>query len=146
VATDSHVAEFTAPLLLLIAAITAILWRRWLLMAQMPAAATLAGLRVPRWDALFLVLLCGAVLLSTNALGVVMVLAILFLPAATVLPFTRRIPPAMLLSMIIAIATYAIGFVVSNKMDWPQSQSVGGVGFAILVLTHLAARVVRRRG
>jgi hypothetical protein len=29
-------------------------------------------------------------------------------------------------------------------MDWPLSQSVGGVGFAVVVLSHAAAAVLRR--
>ena len=141
VAADEHLAEVTAPLLGLIGLTTAILWRRWLLIAQAPAAAQLAGLRVARWDALFLTLLSAAVLLSTNALGVVMVLSMLFLPAAAVLPFTRRIPAALAFSVALAIGMYAVGFVVSNDMNWPLTQSVGGVGFAAVIVSHVLAAI-----
>ena len=143
VAADAHVAEFTAPLLVLIAIACASLWRRWLLIAQAPAAARLAGLSAARWNLLFLTLLSLAVLLATNALGVVLVLAMLFLPAASVLPFTRRIPPALAWSVTMAIVLYVAGFLLSNAMNWPLSQSIGGLGFALLIASHAIARVLR---
>src|SRR5436309_3157318 len=79
-----------------VAVVCAMLWRRWLLMAQAPAAAELAGLRPARWDTLFLVLLTTTVLLGTDSLGVVMVLAMLFLPSGAVLPWARRISAALI--------------------------------------------------
>src|SRR5215208_3389696 len=70
VVTDEHVAEFTAPVLAGCALVCALCWRRWMLLAQSPAAAQLAGVSPPRWDAAFLCLLAGVVLFGTNALGV----------------------------------------------------------------------------
>ena len=68
------------------------LWRRWLSLPQAPAASELAGLRASRWDAFFLCVLGAMLLLGASAFGSVMVLAALFLPAATVAPWTRRLP------------------------------------------------------
>ncbi len=136
VAVDVHVAEYTVPLALLVAAITAIFWRRWLLLAQTPAAAELAGLRPPRWDALFLGLLAMIVLLGTNALGIAMVLSMLFLPAAAALPWAQRLPPAMFAAVLFSLLFLLGGLVVSYAMDWPLSQSVGGVGFGVVLGSH----------
>lgn len=136
VAVDAHVAEYTVPVALVAAVVTAALWRRWLLLAQARAAAELAGLRPPRWDALFLGLLAGVVLLGTNALGIAMVLAMLFLPAAAALPWGRRLPGAMLASAGFSLLFLLGGLVASYAMDWPLSQSVGGVGFVIVLMSH----------
>src|SRR3954449_8634000 len=57
VAVTTERAFVAAPILVVIAILCATLWRRWLLLAQAPAAAELAGLNPARWDALFLVLL-----------------------------------------------------------------------------------------
>src|SRR5438477_98034 len=76
----------------------ALLCRRWLLIAQAPAAAELAGIRPNRWDALFLLLLTFTALLGADSLGIVMVLVMLFLPPAAVLPWAKRIPAALVAS------------------------------------------------
>ncbi len=86
-------------------------------LAQAPAAAELAGLRPPRSDALFLGLLAGVVLLGTNALGIVMVLAMLFLPAAAALPSARRLPPAMLAAVLFSLLFLLGGLVASYAME-----------------------------
>ena len=136
VAVDAHVAEYTVPAALVAAATTGALWRRWLLLAQAPAAAELAGLRPNRWDALFLGLLAGVVLLGTNALGIAMVLSMLFLPPAAALPWARRLPGALVASAAFSLLFLLGGLVTSYVMDWPLSQSVGGVGFVIVLASH----------
>jgi ABC-type Mn2+/Zn2+ transport system permease subunit len=141
VAVDQRTALMSVPVLLVVAMLCAFLWRRWLLLAQAPAAAELAGLRPTRWDTLFLLLLTIVILLGTNALGVVMVLSMLFLPAATVLPWTRRLPAAIVGGMLVSLLFLAAGFYFSNAMRWPLSQSVGGVGFVVLVISQLVSQL-----
>jgi len=143
VAVDRKTALMAVPVLLAVGLICALLWRRWLLLAQAPAAAELAGFRPTRWDTLFLLLLTIVILLGTDALGVVMVLSMLFLPAAAVLPWTRRLPAAMAGGAALSLLFLAAGFYLSNKMNWPLSQSVGGAGFAILAVSQLAAQLRR---
>jgi ABC-type Mn2+/Zn2+ transport system permease subunit len=140
VAVGDAQAMFCVPILLVVGGVCAVLWRRWLLLAQAPAAAELAGLKLARWDTVFLALLTIVMLLGTDTLGVVMVLAMLFLPAATVLPWARRLPAAMLSAAVLSLVFLVIGFYLSNHMNWPLSQSIGGTGFAALVLSHIAAQ------
>jgi ABC-type Mn2+/Zn2+ transport system permease subunit len=140
VAVGDAQAMFCVPILLVVGGVCAVLWRRWLLLAQAPAAAELAGLKLARWDTVFLSLLTIVMLLGTDTLGVVMVLAMLFLPAATVLPWARRLPAAMLSAAVLSLVFLGIGFYLSNHMNWPLSQSIGGTGFAALVLSHIAAQ------
>ena len=139
VAVSAERAALAVPVLLALALGVAVLWRRWLLIAQAPAAAELAGLHPARWDVLFLALLATVLLLGTDSLGAVMVLAMLFLPAATVLPWARRIPAALAGSSTLSLVLLAAGFYLSNRLSWPLSHSVGGVGFAALAVSHLAA-------
>jgi ABC-type Mn2+/Zn2+ transport system permease subunit len=141
VAVSPARAFVAVPLLTLVGVACALLWRRWLLIAQAPAAAELAGLRPARWDALFLAFLTTVLLLGTDSLGLVMVLAMLFLPPATVLPWTRRIPAALLTSALLSLAFLSLGFYLSNTNSWPLSQSVGGVGFVTVLLSHLLAKL-----
>jgi ABC-type Mn2+/Zn2+ transport system permease subunit len=141
VAVSPARALVAVPILVLVALACAVLWRRWLLIAQAPAAAELAGLRPARWDALFLTFLTTVLLLGTDSLGMVMVLAMLFLPPATVLPWTRRIPVALVTSALLSLCFLSLGFYLSNTNSWPLSQSVGGVGFAAVLLSHIAAKL-----
>jgi ABC-type Mn2+/Zn2+ transport system permease subunit len=133
-------AVVAAPILLAAALAAAALWRRWLLLAQAPAAAELAGVHPARWDASFLALLTLVLLLGTDSQGVVMVLAMLFLPAAAVLPWARRIPGAMAAAALLSLVLVAVAFYLSNRFNWPLSQSVGGVGFAAMIVSNLLAR------
>lgn len=130
-------ATIAVPALLIAGLLSSLLWRRWLVMAQAPAAAELAGLHPARWDVLFLCLLATVLLFGTSSLGAVMILAMLFLPAATVMPWVRRVPSALVWSAVAACAFFIAGFIFSIEMDWPLSQSIGGVGFAVLVISHL---------
>src|SRR5439155_22677036 len=123
VAVTSERAAIASPILIVVGVICALLWRRWLLVAQAPAAAELAGLRPHRWDALFLLLLMITTLLGTDSLGIVMVLVMLFCPAAAVLAWARRIPAALLASALLSMVFLAVGFYLSNQMNWPLSQS-----------------------
>jgi ABC-type Mn2+/Zn2+ transport system permease subunit len=126
------------PVLIACGLIAALLWRRWLLLAQSATTAQLAGLRPARWNALFLLLLAAVVVVGTSASGILMVLACLFLPAGAVLPWARRIPIAMSASVIVALLLVLGGFFLSVEMDWPLSQSIGGVGLAVVVASHAA--------
>lgn len=138
VAVSADTALIVAPAVLLIGAITSLLWRRWLVLAQAPAAAELAGLRPAWWDALFVCLLGATLLLGTSAIGAVMVLSGLFLPAATISPWTRRIPAAAVGAAIAALAFLGIGFVLSVEMECPLSHSVGGTGALALIASQIA--------
>lgn len=145
VAVSTETAWMVVPCVLSVGLLTSVLWRRWLALIQAPAAAELAGLRPARWDALFLSLLGAVLLFGTAALGAVMVLTMLFLPAATVMPWTRRIPASLFAAAIVALAFLIVGFVLSVEMDWPLSHSVGGAGFAALAISQIVCRVMPRR-
>ncbi len=140
VAVGETEAKLVAVVLAGAACVIALLWRRWLLLAQAPTAAELARLRPSRWDALFLALICLILVLSTDTLGAAMGIVMLFLPAATVLPWGNRVPTVMLLASLAGIIFLIGGDILSNTMDWPLSQSVGGVGCAAVLCSHLLAR------
>jgi ABC-type Mn2+/Zn2+ transport system permease subunit len=144
VAVGADEAAIAAGVLLTVAGLCALLWRRWLLLAQAPAAAQLAGLRPTRWNALFLILLSVVLVVATNAVGTVMVVALLFLPAATVLPWAKGLPGAMIAAATVGVMCVAGGFALSVEMGWPLSHSVGGAGFGIFLLFHAADRLRHR--
>jgi ABC-type Mn2+/Zn2+ transport system permease subunit len=146
VAVTPEQAAVAQPALLVTGLVCALLWRRWLVLAQAPQAAELAGLHPARWDVCFLSLLAIVSVLGTSTVGAVMVVAMLFLPAGTALPWSRRLPWALAMAAAVALLMLAAGFVLSVEMQWPLSQSVGGAGFGFLLLSHAAAGLRDRLG
>lgn len=142
VAVTPTQAALAAPVLLIAGGVCALLWRRWLLIAQAPATAALAGIRVSRYDAFFLALLAVVLLIGTSAQGAVMVLAMLFLPPAIVTPWSHRLPTALAAGIVTSLACLTVAFFCSVKFEWPLSHSVGGVAFAALLTSHLARCVL----
>jgi ABC-type Mn2+/Zn2+ transport system permease subunit len=136
-------ALLATPILLAAGITCALLWRRWLLLSQSPSSAEAAGINPRRWDALFLVLLATVLLIGTDALGTVMVIAMLFLPGAAVLPWARRVPQALFAAAVLSLVLLVCGFVLSVEFELPLSQSVGGAGFGALILLHGLARALR---
>jgi ABC-type Mn2+/Zn2+ transport system permease subunit len=139
VAVTFERAAWVVPSLLLCAALAAAFWRRWLLLAQAPAAAELAGRSVAGWHAAFLMLLAAYVLLGTSSQGVVLVLAMLFLPATTVAPWTHRLPTTLLAAAAVAIVDLGLAFGLSNYFAWPLSHSLGAVGSCLLIASRATA-------
>jgi len=143
VAVSPERAAFGAPVLLLGGAISAIFWRRWLLVSQAPHVGEVAGVRSNYWEIGFLMLLAFIFLLGTSASGVPMVLPLLFLSAACVLPWSTTIRTAMMAAVMVGIVQILAGWVLSIEYDWPLSPSVGGVGFGLLVLSHAGVALGR---
>jgi ABC-type Mn2+/Zn2+ transport system permease subunit len=83
-------------------------------------------------------------MMGTSALGSVMSLVMLFLPGATVLPWCARIPTAIVAAIFVALTLLVVGFVLANVMNWPLSQSIGGVGTILLAISHVLAPWRRR--
>ncbi|HWB18802.1 MAG TPA: metal ABC transporter permease [Phycisphaerales bacterium] len=141
VAVDVQTAMVVVPVVLGAGLLTSLLWRRWVAIAQAPAMAELAGLKPARWDIAFLCLLTTVLLFGTAALGAVMVLAMLFLPAATALPWAKRMPGALWIGGVLGLLFLAAGFVISVEMEWPLSHSVSGTGVAAMGISYIAYQV-----
>ncbi len=144
VAVSPEQARLATPVLLIAAGACAVLWRRLLLISQAPAVAEVAGVSSAKWELTFLALLAIVFLLGTSSSGIVMVLALLFLPAATVLPWARRVPIALAASAVLAVLVALAAWVLSIRNDWPLSPAAGGVGFSLLLTSHLSAALWNR--
>ena len=143
VAVSREQAMVAVPVLLITGIVCAALWRRWLLLAQAAPTAEVAGVRPQLWEIGFLCLLAIVLLVGTSDLGAVMVIAMLFLPAAAILPWVRRVPAALIGACVLALIFLGCGLILSVEWNLPLSQSVGGIGFVFLIIMHLAARLRR---
>lgn len=84
-------------------AITVVLWhRRFVALCLDGPYAALRGVSVVRTDALLLVLVALSVVALTRIVGLILVLALLTLPAATAGRLVRRLAPMVLVSAVLA--------------------------------------------
>jgi ABC-type Mn2+/Zn2+ transport system permease subunit len=84
------------------------------------------------------------VLVGTDTMGIALMVSMLFLPAAAVLPWARRVPWAMAMAMVAGLLFLGLGFVISTEMDWPLSHSAAAVGCVAAGVSQVVARVVGR--
>jgi ABC-type Mn2+/Zn2+ transport system permease subunit len=136
VAVTETEAKVAVPLLLLFVLPVVLLWRRWLLLAQAPTTAQIAGLRPANWHLLFLTLLSSIILLATDMLGTILIMTMLLVPSLAALPWARRLPDLMLLSAGAAVLSLAAGFHLSAQLDWPFSHSTAAAALLLVLLSH----------
>jgi ABC-type Mn2+/Zn2+ transport system permease subunit len=102
--------------------------------------ASAFGARAPLADTALLVLVAAALLVGVQALGNLLVLAIVIGPAATARLVSRRMAPMMALAAAIAVAGAIVGLYLSYYADTAAGASVA----AVLVAFFLVALVSRR--
>jgi zinc transport system permease protein len=104
--------------------------------------ARVRGLNTGFFYTLLLVLIAFTVVLLISVVGMVLVVALLTLPAAAAGPFVRSLRQMMVLSTILCLFYLTAGLYLSFRLDWPTGPTVivlAGVGY-------LAALVAARLG
>src|SRR5690606_10215874 len=82
-----------------------------------------------------------AIVLNIRMAGVIMIIALLTIPANIVMLFTRRYLRIIVLSTVVSFAGISGGFAIS----WFTNLPTGATIVAVLVLFWLVARVVRTK-
>lgn len=97
---------------------------RFLAIAFQGELAELRGIPVARWEALLLMLIALTVVLLIQIVGLVLVIALLSLPAAAALRMTRRLQHAMWLGSVGALLCMLGGLVASYRAEWPPGATM----------------------
>jgi manganese/iron transport system permease protein len=123
-------------------AVIALLWKELLYSTFDPLGAAASGLPVERLDYLFLAIIAVAIVVSLQAVGIILVVAMLVTPAATAQLVTRSFGRLLAISALIGVLAPVIGLYVSY---WANSASGATI---VLVETgvFLAAVVLCRNG
>ena len=119
---------------------------RFMLVSEDPAAARRQGLRVGFWDFLFYATFALVVTSSVKLAGVLVVFALLILPATAALAWRKRSGERILFGWIFGGLGCLVGLEASARLDWPAGPSVILVLLASLVLVGFAARIGSGRG
>ncbi|WP_296139713.1 metal ABC transporter permease [uncultured Tessaracoccus sp.] len=113
-----------------------------------PMLAATSGMPVRRVQLALMVLTSLTIVAAFQAVGSILVVALMALPAAMARLLVQRLRVMCLLAPLIAVATAMAGLAVATSADLataPTIALVEGVAFVALVLVRTLRRVVRRR-
>ena len=122
--------------------VVALLWKELLYATFDPLGAAASGIKVDRLEYLFLALVALTIVVSLQAVGIILVVAMLVTPAATAQMLTVRFMRLMLLAAIVGIASAVIGLYLSYWLDVASGATIVLVETALF----LVALVVGPRG
>ena len=98
-------------------ATVAVLWKELLYATFDPLGAAASGIKVDRLEYLFLALVALTIVVSLQAVGIILVVAMLITPAAAAQLLTVRFTRVMLLAAVIGIASAIVGLYISYWAD-----------------------------
>lgn len=118
----------------------AVLWRIWRPLLAATASsdlASLAGLRPDRTRLAFGILLAGVIAAAIKVVGVLLIVALLIIPAATVRRFAAS-PEAMAFgAAALGVVAVAGGLLASANLDTPTGPSIVVVALVLFLATRL---------
>jgi zinc transport system permease protein len=123
--------------------LTAILFYNKLLAISFnPEQARLRGIAVSSYEICFLILTALTVVLLVQVVGIVLVIALLTIPAATAAHFTVRLSRMMLVAILLNILYTVGGLALSYQPELPAGATIielaGAVYLLVLVVKQLA--------
>ena len=107
-----------------------LLWKELLFSTFDPLGAGAAGLPVRRLDDLLLILIAVTIVISLQAVGIVLVVAMITTPAATAQLLVKRFTEMIQVAAIIGVSSAVVGLYVSYSLDIAS-------GAAIVILETL---------
>lgn len=106
--------------------------------------ARISGIHVGWYNVLFLCLVALTVVLLVQVVGIILVVALLALPAAAAGHLTTRLPAMMLVAALLCLLSTAGGLVVSYSPNLPAGATIIIIA-GLLYLCSLAFASLRRR-
>lgn len=124
-------------------ALVVALYKELRLAAFDPALATAQGFNATLLHYLLMVFVAGATVAAFEAVGSILVIAMLIVPAATARLLTDRLAPQLVASVVVAIAAAVLGYMgsiaVPHAFDKPEVNAAGSMAMMLGVLLSLAA-------
>lgn len=114
--------------------VVALLWKELLYATFDPLGAAASGIKVDRLEYLFLALVALTIVVSLQAVGIILVVAMLITPAATAQMLSVRFMRLMLLAAAVGIASAVIGLYLSYWLDVASGATIVLVETALFLL------------
>lgn len=118
----------------IVLAIVAVLWKELLYSTFDPLGAAASGLPVEALDYLFLGLIAMTIVISLQAVGIILVVAMLVTPAATAQLLTVRFAPMMGIAILVGVGAAVGGLYVSYWLDVASGATIVLVETALFLL------------
>jgi zinc transport system permease protein len=122
---------------LLILIVIFLFYNKFLTISFQPELAKLRGVNVFFFHSLMMVMISLTVVLLTQVVGLIMVIALLTLPAATALKIVTRLPSAMILASLLCMFFSLIGIAVSYEPELPAGATIIEIAGAVYLITCL---------
>jgi len=103
--------------------------------------AKASGIKTDRINFILMTLTGITVLLAIKVVGIMLVSALLIIPASTALQISRGFKIAMIWSVATALLTIMVGISASLFLDWPAGATIIITGFLLFMLTFLINRI-----
>jgi ABC-type Mn2+/Zn2+ transport system permease subunit len=129
--------------------VVAVLWKELLYATFDPLGAAASGIRVDRLELLFLALVAITIVVSLQAVGIILVVAMLVTPAATAQLLTVRFTRLMLTAAAVGIGSAIAGLYISYWLDVASGATIVLVQtalFALALVLGPRGLIARRRG
>lgn len=127
----------TAVLSLIVIALVAVNYPSLLFMTFDRESALAAGIKVRKMDYLLVFVTATSVVLGMKIVGILLISALLIIPAATGLQLAASFKSALLFSVLTALFAVVGGLVLSIKLNIPSSAAVIIVSLIVFSLTFL---------
>ena len=126
--------------------VVALLWKELLYATFDPLGAAASGIPVDRLEYLFLALVALTIVVSLQAVGIILVVAMLITPAATAQLVSVRFTRLMLVAALVGVGSSVIGLYLSYWFDVASGATIVLVQTgAFLVVLALGPRGILRR-
>lgn len=119
------------------AALLAWRWRALMLMALNADIASVEGVRVARLRLMLMLMVALAVALSIKIVGVLLITAMLILPASAARPLARTPEAMALLSTLMGLLASAFGVFFAFHYDTPAGPSIVLAALGLFIVTRL---------
>ncbi|WP_099022361.1 metal ABC transporter permease [Mycolicibacterium palauense] len=139
--THQQLVSFSVGVVLL-AVVVAFIYRPLLFASVNAEVAEAKGVPVRALSVIFMVLLGLAVTMAVQAVGTLLLFALVVTPAATAIMVTARPAVAMVVSTVLALVSVWAGLVISAVLNVPPSFAIVTIVCAIWLLVWLAVRSV----
>lgn len=113
------------------------IWRPLLATTVNSDLAAVAGLKPERAQLVFGILLAAVIAAAIKIVGVLLIVALLVIPAATVRRFASSPEKMAIYAVIVGILAVAGGLYASFQVDTPTGPSIVVIALAIFVLTRI---------
>jgi zinc transport system permease protein len=145
VAVSRHDLLWTAGLGVLLLAALGAFYRELVYMTFSEEAARVSGLPVRFLNLLFMAVTAATIVLAARLTGVLLVSALLVVPAATALQLRRGFHATLLLSVLLGVASVLVGLAVSVGYDLAPGATIALTSIAFFALAGGARGLLRRR-